>query len=68
MTEFADATWRKSIRSQNNGACVEVARSGDTIGVRDSKNPTGPVLRFTPTEFAAFLDGATKGEFDDLTA
>ena len=66
MTDFADAMWRKSVRSQNNGACVEVARQGDVIGVRDSKDPGGPILVFTAAEFHAFLDGAAKGEFDDL--
>lgn len=33
--------WRKSSFSQNDGACVELGGSG---GVRDSKNPAGPVL------------------------
>lgn len=66
MTDFSGATWRKSVKTQNSGACVEVARVGGVIGVRDSKNPNGPVLEFTPTEFEAFLDGAAKGEFDDL--
>ena len=66
MTTFADAVWRKSVRSQNNGACVEVARVGNVIGVRDSKDPAGPVLEFTPAEFAAFLDGAARGEFNVL--
>ncbi|MCG5214675.1 DUF397 domain-containing protein [Streptosporangium sp. KLBMP 9127] len=31
--------------------------------MRDSKNPAGPVLRFTHGEWAAFLDGAKSGEF-----
>jgi hypothetical protein len=66
MTDFSDAKWRKSRRSQNSGACVEVARAGETIGVRDSKDPAGPVLTFSPAEFDAFLDGVAKGEFTDL--
>lgn len=36
------------------------------IAIRDSKNPAGPVLMYTPAELSAFLDGAKKGEFDDL--
>jgi len=57
--------WRKSSRSGgNNGACVEVRRHGQEVQVRDSKDPTGPVLRFTREEWAAFLGGAKDGEFD----
>jgi hypothetical protein len=36
------------------------------VAVRDSKNPNGPVLNYTTAEWRAFLDGAKKGEFDDL--
>jgi hypothetical protein len=66
MTDFTGATWRKSVKTQNSGACVEVARVGDLIGVRDSKHPSGQILEFSLREFEAFLDGAAKGEFDDL--
>lgn len=66
MTDFTNATWRKSVKSQNDGACVEIARVDDVIGVRDSKDPAGPVLEFSIREFAAFVDGAGKGEFGDL--
>ena len=66
MTDFSDAIWRKSTKTQQNGQCVEVARVADAIGIRDSKDPTGPILVFTRDEFAAFLDGAMKGEFRDL--
>jgi len=57
--------WRKSTRSgtvDNN--CVEVASAGEIIAVRDSKNPTGPALTFTPSEWAAFVGTAKDGEFD----
>ena len=64
---MTEVRWRKSSRSNNGGNCVEVARlDGETIGVRDSKNPDGPVLRFTPAEWAAFLDGVARKEFDQI--
>ena len=66
MTDFSGAAWRKSVKTQNSGACVEVARVEDVIGVRDSKDRSGPVLVFSVREFEAFLDGATRGEFNDL--
>lgn len=57
--------WRKSTYS-TQGNCIEVADFGETIGVRDSKDPEGPVLHFAPSEIAAFLSGAKAGEFDDF--
>ena len=46
--------WFKSSRSGANGAsCVELSQDGDMIQVRDSKDRTGPVLTFTPAEWAA---------------
>jgi hypothetical protein len=57
--------WRTSSFSDGM-QCVEVAPSGDHIAVRDSKDPSGPVLRFTRGEMLAFLQGAKAGEFDDL--
>jgi hypothetical protein len=50
-----------------NGNCVEVAGlSSDLIGVRDSQNPRGAVLRFSPADWDAFVGGVREGEFDRL--
>jgi len=57
--------WYKSTHSLSNGDCVEVASlPGGETGVRDSKDPDGPVLRFTPGEWQAFLGGVKDGQFD----
>lgn len=59
--------WRKSSFSLANGECIEMrALSDGTIGVRDSKDPEGGILRFSRGEIDAFLRGAQVGEFDDL--
>lgn len=61
----AGLSWVKSSLSFSNSNCVEVASlPGGGIGVRDSKDPDGAVLRFTPGEWHAFLGGARNGEFD----
>jgi hypothetical protein len=58
--------WRKSAASGLSG-CVEVAV--DAMGfvlVRDSKDPNGPNLRFTPSEWTSFIKAAKIGDFDNL--
>lgn len=64
MSEFAGTEWRKATASNNDGNCVEVAHVADLVGVRDSKDRQGPVLRFTAAEWAAFTAGVRAGEFD----
>jgi len=60
-----DPHWVKSTLSFSNSNCVEVASlPGSQIGVRHSKDTQGPVLRFTPDEWQAFLGGVRNGEFD----
>ena len=57
--------WRKSRFSNASGDCVEVAilpRGG--AAVRDSKDPQGLQLRFSASEWVAFIDGAKAGVFD----
>jgi hypothetical protein len=58
------AAWRKSSRSGGQGNCVEVADTPAAIGVRDSKDPKGPVLVFTRADWQEFVDGVKSGVFD----
>jgi len=54
-------TWRKSSYSNGtNGDCVEVAVLVERVGVRDSKNVTGPTLSFEPGTWRDFLTRATR--------
>ena len=61
--DLSSANWRKSSHSGNNG-CVEVAFIQDQVAVRDSKDPSGPVLVFNAHEWFAFIAGTIDGEFD----
>jgi Domain of unknown function (DUF397) len=67
MTVVSQPVGRQWIKASSCATyhCVELACDGDMIAMRDSKNPTA-VQRYTCAEFAAFLDGAKKGEFDSL--
>jgi hypothetical protein len=53
------AQWRTSSYSgSNGGTCVEVADNlPGVIAVRDSKDPDGPVLRFSRSDWSAFVVG-----------
>jgi hypothetical protein len=66
MADLTGADWRKSTRSGNGGSdCVEVAKNlPGVVGVRDSKDRSGPALTFGPEAWAAFLAGVKDGEFD----
>jgi Domain of unknown function (DUF397) len=72
--------WRKSPYSNNGGNCVEVsvmdrddataahkADAGRLFVMRDSKDPSGPHLYFTQSEWDAFARGMREGAFDDLS-
>lgn len=57
--------WVKSSHSgPTGGNCVEAAAAGGRrVAVRDSRQPSGPVLVFPAGEWAAFLSGAKDGMF-----
>ncbi len=63
--DLSGANWYKSSRSSSTKDCVEVAHlDGGMVGVRDSKNPTGPALVFSPAEWDAFRAGVQGGQFE----
>ena len=64
--DLSSASWRKSSYSGGNGGgCVEVARNlPGIVAVRDSKDPDGPALIFTPDEWLTFAADIRGGEFD----
>jgi hypothetical protein len=67
--ELAAASWRKSSRSNGSGGnnCVEFAELDTAVAVRDSKDPSGPALVFSPVGWASFVNHAKRGEFDPAT-
>jgi hypothetical protein len=65
VNKLASAKWFKSTRSGGDKDCVEVAfLSKGHVGVRDSKNPSGPALVFTADEWSAFTDATARGMLD----
>jgi hypothetical protein len=81
--DISQVEWRKSIRSANNGSCVEVgvwrksSRSASNGGqrfevsaettlrlARDSKNPDGSVLAFSPAEWRMFTETIKSGRLN----
>lgn len=57
-------SWRKSTRSAANGHCVEIAPVPGGVLVRDSKDPSGPVLAFDGDAWSGFLAEVRAGRVD----
>ncbi|MFF0634625.1 DUF397 domain-containing protein [Nocardia sp. NPDC004151] len=58
ITDQSNARWFKSSHSADANECVEVAfldDSATTVGVRDSKDPSGPILTFSSQQWDRFL-------------
>ncbi|MFE7743607.1 DUF397 domain-containing protein [Nocardia sp. NPDC057455] len=65
IIDLSGAKWFKSVHSGEADACVEVAwLDAGHVGVRDSKNPTGPALIFTPGDWNSFTAYVTDGAFN----
>ena len=60
--DLTGATWRKSTYSNGSGGdCVEAATTpGGSPALRDSKNPGGPALLFTPAQWHTFIHGVKR--------
>ena len=55
MDTASGSRWRMSSYSgANGGECVEVGQDQDLIAVRDTKDRTGPMLRFAPQTWRRF--------------
>ena len=68
-SQLQGVTWQKSARSNPSGNCVECAALPDgSVAMRNSRDPEGPTLIYTPAEIEAFILGVRDGDFDNLLA
>ena len=59
--------WRKSRRSNSQGACVELARlDAATVAMRNSRDPQGTALIYSATAVRAMVSALRSGDFDYL--
>ena len=66
-TQLPPLAWQKSRRSNPSGNCVECAALPDgSVAMRNSRDPEGAALIYTPAEIEAFLGGVRDGDFDNL--
>ena len=61
------AVWKKSERSNSQGACVELARlDAATVAMRNSRDPKGTALVYPADAVRAMVTAVRSGEFDHL--
>ena len=68
VSDVDNLPWFKSSYSAGNGNCVEVAFTTEAVAVRDSKNPAGPVLRFSVDAWQGFVGAVRSGAYDTQVA
>src|ERR1700727_1763899 len=65
--QLEGAIWRKSQRSNSQGACVELHRLPPaTVAMRNSRDPRGTALIYPATAVRAMVSALRTGEFDYL--
>lgn len=57
--------WRISSFSGQNGSCVAVAESGDTVLVRNSNHPDRGTIAVSAGAMAAFVAACARGDLDE---
>ena len=62
--DLSGVVWRKSSRSGGNNECVEVTRTHQGSGLRDSKAPDAGALTFDNAGFATFIQAVKSGRLD----
>ncbi|MFD5654685.1 MULTISPECIES: DUF397 domain-containing protein [unclassified Streptomyces] len=65
-TDMTGTRWLRSSYSTGANNCVETARpsagpGAGLLAVRDSKDPAGPALLFSPGSWTAFTAGVGRG-------
>ena len=58
--------WRTSSYSNGEGECVEVSAASAFVLVRDSKDSSGPVLRYPSAAWLSFASTARIESFDKV--
>lgn len=65
--QLTGVAWRKSQRSNSQGACVELARlDSATVAMRNSRDPQGTALIYPASAVRAMVSALRAGEFNDL--
>lgn len=68
-SDLGESHWERPWSGTSGGQCVEMKRLPDgRVAVRQSTDPAGPALIYTPEEIAAFVTGVKKGLADHMTA
>jgi len=64
-SQAEDLAWRVS-RTCDAGACIKVARRGESVLIGNINSPEGPFGEFTADEWRHFLAGVKLGDFDGI--
>ncbi|MGW3117617.1 DUF397 domain-containing protein [Streptomyces sp. NPDC001107] len=68
-SDLGEQGWESPWSGPNGGQCVQTKQLADgRVALRQSTDPAGPALIYTPEEIAAFVAGVKRGLADHLAA